>query len=65
MTLRFVMVRLLTRRDVTKLVPWRATAIKPNGKAIDIWFWAPDKVQAKALVRCKYPDCTFSDETVS
>jgi hypothetical protein len=43
---------------------WRATHVKADGNAIDMFYWAPGLDGAKHHVRDKYPHATFSDEEI-
>ena len=41
---------------------WRATHVVPDGRSIQLYYWAADLVGAKQIVRNRYPSATFSDE---
>jgi hypothetical protein len=39
---------------------WRATHVKPDGNAIDIFFWARNETDAQEHIRKHYPSATFT-----
>jgi hypothetical protein len=60
--MRFILVKCADDRgEALGLSQWRATCAQEE-RTIDVFFWAPERGDAKAFIRGKYPTATFSDE---
>lgn len=59
--MRFVLVQCASA-DEWGWPQWRATHVKADGFAIDVFFYKPNVDQARAHVRSKYANATFSDQ---